>query len=255
MVFTQGTREPPPTNASRIMVFTQGTREPPPTISTKPTSSTETPLASFADSRTARTRSIIGWHMLAKSARLIMLAKSSSSMRHSTFTGASLFADKTFLVFVTASSSLSRAFLLDRTSQPTFFLNCAANSRIRHSSISRPPTLSDRSQRTDSLPLTNWTNETEIIAAVDTVCQRGSGVLIHDAKNGKVRDLRCIEYRLSLHIREAARHGNDCISHFRLAPRLGDLLQLGDVHGRYLRGRERPGLPFILDIVPSGRLS
>ena len=42
-----------------------------------------------------------------------------------------------------------------------FFWNCAANSRIKHSSMSRPPTRSEVSLSTCSLPRTNWTMLTE----------------------------------------------------------------------------------------------
>ena len=42
-----------------------------------------------------------------------------------------------------------------------FFWNCDANSRIKHSSMSRPPTRSEVSLSTRSLPRTNWTILTE----------------------------------------------------------------------------------------------
>lgn len=45
----------------------------------------------------------------------------------------------------------------------TFFWNCAANSRIKHSSMSRPPTRSEVSLSTRSLPRTNSTMLTEKI--------------------------------------------------------------------------------------------
>merc|ERR1719203_520712 len=78
------------------------------------------PLAAFAASKTSLTFAMIGLHISRKSARSMRLAKSWSSMRHSQEIGESLFADKTFFVLPTASSSLKSAFLLDNTSQPVF---------------------------------------------------------------------------------------------------------------------------------------
>mmetsp|Transcript_90734 Transcript_90734/g.282654 ORF Transcript_90734/g.282654 Transcript_90734/m.282654 type:complete len:219 (+) Transcript_90734:1097-1753(+) len=150
-----------PPKAAEHISLTQGTRLAPPTISTKSMLSIGMPAASFAESRTFCTLSIIGLHISRKRSLVMLEPKSSSSMRHSTLMPASAFAERIFLVFMTASSSLKLAFLLERGSQPTFFLNCAANSRMRHSSMSRPPTLSDLSATTDSLPLKNWTTETE----------------------------------------------------------------------------------------------
>mmetsp|Transcript_47806 Transcript_47806/g.86147 ORF Transcript_47806/g.86147 Transcript_47806/m.86147 type:complete len:217 (-) Transcript_47806:413-1063(-) len=121
---------------------------------------TAKPLPVLAASSTSLTFCIIGLHIARKLSRSMLLLKSSSSMRHSQETAASEFAERTFLVFPTASSSLKHAFLLERTSQPVFFLNCSANARIRHSSMSRPPTLSDRSQSTVSFPLMNCTMDT-----------------------------------------------------------------------------------------------
>mmetsp|Transcript_48044 Transcript_48044/g.112455 ORF Transcript_48044/g.112455 Transcript_48044/m.112455 type:complete len:242 (-) Transcript_48044:668-1393(-) len=144
--------------------FTQGTREAPPIISTKSICSVEIPAAAaaaFAPSSTAETLSIIGWHISRKTSRVMVEPKSSSSMRHSTESCASMFAERIFLVLVTASSSLKAAFLLVSGLQPTFFSNCRANSRIRHSVIVLPPTLSAFSQMTVSFPLTNCTMETE----------------------------------------------------------------------------------------------
>mmetsp|Transcript_45689 Transcript_45689/g.133023 ORF Transcript_45689/g.133023 Transcript_45689/m.133023 type:complete len:219 (-) Transcript_45689:643-1299(-) len=150
-----------PPKASEQTCLTHGTREPPPTISTESILSTGMPDAAFASSNTLLTRSMAGAHIASKSARVIVLAKSWSSIKHSHVMGASEFADKTFFVFNTASSSLNAAFLLVNGSQPCFFLNCAANTRMRHSSSSRPPTLSERSQTTVSLPRTKRTIETE----------------------------------------------------------------------------------------------
>mmetsp|Transcript_37516 Transcript_37516/g.86616 ORF Transcript_37516/g.86616 Transcript_37516/m.86616 type:complete len:262 (-) Transcript_37516:595-1380(-) len=144
--------------------LTQGTREAPPIISTKSICSIPMPAAAaaaLAPSRTAETLSIMGLHISRKTSRVIVEPKSSSSIRHSTESCASMFAERIFLVFVTASSSLKEAFLLLRGSQPTFFLNCAANSRMRHSFIVLPPTLSAFSQMTVSLPRMNCTTDTE----------------------------------------------------------------------------------------------
>mmetsp|Transcript_20115 Transcript_20115/g.62863 ORF Transcript_20115/g.62863 Transcript_20115/m.62863 type:complete len:219 (-) Transcript_20115:651-1307(-) len=152
-----------PPKAAEHISFTHGTRLDPPTISTKSMDSTGMPLASLTASSTACTLAIMGLHMSRKTSRVMLEPKSSSSMRHSQLMPASLFAERIFLVFVTASSSLKDAFLFESGSQPTFFLNCAANSRMRHSSMSRPPTLSDFSQITVSLPLTNCTTDTEKI--------------------------------------------------------------------------------------------
>mmetsp|Transcript_83732 Transcript_83732/g.211104 ORF Transcript_83732/g.211104 Transcript_83732/m.211104 type:complete len:240 (+) Transcript_83732:1703-2422(+) len=150
-----------PPKASEHTLFTQGTREPPPTISTESICSKVRPEAAMAACKTFVTLSIAGLHISSKSALVILLAKSSSSIRHSQLTPASLLADKIFFVLDTASSSLKEAFLLLKGSHPTFFLNCEANSRIKHSSNSRPPTLSDLSTTTFNLPRTNWTIETE----------------------------------------------------------------------------------------------
>mmetsp|Transcript_97058 Transcript_97058/g.225001 ORF Transcript_97058/g.225001 Transcript_97058/m.225001 type:complete len:219 (+) Transcript_97058:1066-1722(+) len=147
--------------AAEHISLTQGTRLAPPTISTKSIWSKGRPQDSLAASSTFLTLAIIGLHMSRKRSRVMLEPKSSSSMRHSQLMPASLFAERIFFVFVTASSSLKEAFLLERGSAPTFFLNCAANSRMRHSSISRPPTLSDFSHTTVSLPFTNCTTDTE----------------------------------------------------------------------------------------------
>mmetsp|Transcript_73752 Transcript_73752/g.240195 ORF Transcript_73752/g.240195 Transcript_73752/m.240195 type:complete len:223 (+) Transcript_73752:1787-2455(+) len=146
--------------ASAQSFFTQGTREPPPTISTTSICSIVKPEAARAASRTAFVLTMAGSHILSRSSRFIRLAKSCSSMRHSTLTGASVFAERTFFVFMTASSNLKAAFLLVRGSQPCFFLNCSENARIKHSSNARPPTLSDFSQITFNFPRMNWTMET-----------------------------------------------------------------------------------------------
>mmetsp|Transcript_104148 Transcript_104148/g.301290 ORF Transcript_104148/g.301290 Transcript_104148/m.301290 type:complete len:263 (+) Transcript_104148:1466-2254(+) len=153
-----------PSNASEQTCFTQGTREPPPMISTESISLTGTPAAAQAaltSSKTFTTLFLAGSHIFSNSSRVMLLAKSSSSMRHSTVKGASELAERTFFVFMTASSSLKDDFLLDNGLQPCFFSNCAANSRIKHSSNSRPPTLSDFSQTTVSFPRTNRTTDTE----------------------------------------------------------------------------------------------
>mmetsp|Transcript_77890 Transcript_77890/g.225275 ORF Transcript_77890/g.225275 Transcript_77890/m.225275 type:complete len:240 (+) Transcript_77890:1521-2240(+) len=150
-----------PPRTSEQSFFTQGTRELPPTISTESICSGVNFDAAKADSNTAFTLAMAGAHIDSKSSRVIWLAKSASSIKHSTLTGASEFADKIFLVFMTASSSLKADFLLLSGSQPFFFSNCAAKARMRHSSSSRPPTLSDFSQTTVNLPRTNCTTVTE----------------------------------------------------------------------------------------------
>mmetsp|Transcript_110444 Transcript_110444/g.216589 ORF Transcript_110444/g.216589 Transcript_110444/m.216589 type:complete len:259 (+) Transcript_110444:160-936(+) len=150
-----------PPKASPQTCLTQGTREPPPTSSTESIWSTGMPHAAFASSRTLITLSLAGPHILSSSSRVMLLAKSASSIKHSHVMAASLLAERIFLVFITASSSLNEDFLFVKGSQPFFLANCAANSRIKHSSSSRPPTLSDFSHTTVSLPRTNWTIETE----------------------------------------------------------------------------------------------
>mmetsp|Transcript_62618 Transcript_62618/g.193917 ORF Transcript_62618/g.193917 Transcript_62618/m.193917 type:complete len:289 (+) Transcript_62618:1020-1886(+) len=150
-----------PPNALEHMSLTQGTREAPPQISTASMEETARPLAALAASSTSLTFFIMGLHISSKSERLMLLLKSSSSMRHSHERLDSEFAERIFLVFVTASSSLKSAFLLDRTSQPVFFWNCLAKVRMRHSSMSRPPTFWDLSQTTESWPRTNCTMATE----------------------------------------------------------------------------------------------
>mmetsp|Transcript_15275 Transcript_15275/g.45757 ORF Transcript_15275/g.45757 Transcript_15275/m.45757 type:complete len:219 (-) Transcript_15275:632-1288(-) len=152
-----------PPKAAEHISLTQGTRQAPPTISTKSMDSNGMPHAALASSRTFCTLAIIGLHISRKTSLVMLEPKSSSSMRHSTLMPASAFAERIFLVFVTESSNLKLAFLLESGSQPTFFLNCAANSLMRHSSMSRPPTLSDFSVTTVSLPFTNCTRETEKI--------------------------------------------------------------------------------------------
>mmetsp|Transcript_10800 Transcript_10800/g.28712 ORF Transcript_10800/g.28712 Transcript_10800/m.28712 type:complete len:273 (+) Transcript_10800:1362-2180(+) len=152
-----------PPNAFEHISLTQGTREDPPHTSTTSMPDTATPQLLMAPASTAATLSIIGWHISKKSNRSILLEKSSSSMRHSQVMLDSEFADRIFLVLVTASSSLKSAFLLDNTSQPVFFLNCSAKTRIKHSSMSRPPTLADFSHKTVILPLTNLQMATEKI--------------------------------------------------------------------------------------------
>mmetsp|Transcript_58896 Transcript_58896/g.167610 ORF Transcript_58896/g.167610 Transcript_58896/m.167610 type:complete len:458 (-) Transcript_58896:642-2015(-) len=152
-----------PPKACEHISLTHGTREQPPHISTKSTALTGRPLAALAASSTSLTFFIIGLHMSRNFSRSIWLLKSSSSIRHSQLTPASELAERIFFVFVTASSSLKDAFLLESGSQPTCFLNCAANSRIKHSSMSRPPTLSDFSHRHVSLPRVNWKTDTEKI--------------------------------------------------------------------------------------------
>mmetsp|Transcript_27465 Transcript_27465/g.78917 ORF Transcript_27465/g.78917 Transcript_27465/m.78917 type:complete len:219 (-) Transcript_27465:638-1294(-) len=150
-----------PPNAAEHISLTHGTLELPPIISTKSMDSSGMPAASLAESSTFWTLAIIGLHISRKRSLVMLEPKSSSSMRHSTLMPASALADRIFLVFVTESSSLKLAFFWDRGSQPTFFLNCAANSLMRHSSMSLPPTLSDLSAITVSLPFTNCTMETE----------------------------------------------------------------------------------------------
>mmetsp|Transcript_136543 Transcript_136543/g.345761 ORF Transcript_136543/g.345761 Transcript_136543/m.345761 type:complete len:213 (-) Transcript_136543:866-1504(-) len=88
-----------PPNASEHSCFTHGTREPPPTISTESICSGVMPEAAKAASKTAFAFSIAGLHISSKSARVIWLAKSSSSIRHSQLMGASEFAERTFFVF------------------------------------------------------------------------------------------------------------------------------------------------------------
>mmetsp|Transcript_104147 Transcript_104147/g.301283 ORF Transcript_104147/g.301283 Transcript_104147/m.301283 type:complete len:212 (+) Transcript_104147:1417-2052(+) len=150
-----------PPKISEHSPFTQGTLDPPPTISTESICSSDKPDAEIADSSTARARSMAGAHIRSKSSRVIWPERSASSMRQSQVIPASLLADRIFFVFCTASSSLNFAFLLHKGSQPSFALNCEANSRIKHSSNSRPPTLSDFSQTTVSFPRTNRTTDTE----------------------------------------------------------------------------------------------
>mmetsp|Transcript_85045 Transcript_85045/g.245926 ORF Transcript_85045/g.245926 Transcript_85045/m.245926 type:complete len:234 (+) Transcript_85045:1322-2023(+) len=152
-----------PPKHSEHKFFTHGTLELPPTISTESTCSGDSPDAAMADSNTARARAIAGAHIRSKSSRVTWPDKSSSSIKHSQVIPASVLADNIFFVFVTESSSLNDALLLLKGSQPTFALNWAANSRIKHSSKSRPPTLSDRSQTTRRRPRQNWTIETEKI--------------------------------------------------------------------------------------------
>mmetsp|Transcript_28139 Transcript_28139/g.45180 ORF Transcript_28139/g.45180 Transcript_28139/m.45180 type:complete len:209 (-) Transcript_28139:791-1417(-) len=132
-----------PPKAAEHMSLTHGTREAPPQISTASMADKGIPLPVLTLSSTSLTFCIMGLHISKKSARVIVLEKSWSSMRHSQETGASLFADRTFLVLPTASSNLKHAFLFPNTSQPVFFLNCSAKVRMRHSSISRPPTFDD----------------------------------------------------------------------------------------------------------------
>ena len=65
----------------QTLSLTQGTREAPPIISTKSICSTVTPAAVMADlapSRTAVTRSIMGWHISRKASRVMVEPKSSS---------------------------------------------------------------------------------------------------------------------------------------------------------------------------------
>mmetsp|Transcript_62617 Transcript_62617/g.193911 ORF Transcript_62617/g.193911 Transcript_62617/m.193911 type:complete len:259 (-) Transcript_62617:617-1393(-) len=150
-----------PPKASEQTRLTQGTRDAPPTTSTESISSTGTFDSAITAARSALALAIAGSHIFSKSARVMVLEKSSSSIKHSTAQPASLFAERIFFVLVTASSSLNAAFLLVRGSHPVFFLNCAANSRMRHSSMSRPPMSSDLSQTTLSLPRTNCTMDTE----------------------------------------------------------------------------------------------
>mmetsp|Transcript_15400 Transcript_15400/g.46191 ORF Transcript_15400/g.46191 Transcript_15400/m.46191 type:complete len:260 (+) Transcript_15400:1235-2014(+) len=150
-----------PPKALEHISLTQGTREAPPQTSTLWMDSTARPLAAFAASSTSSTFCIMGLHISRKSARFMLLLKSWSSMRHSQDMFASELAERIFFVLETASSSLKSAFLLDSTSQPVFFWNCSAKARMRHSSMSRPPTLSDFSHRTVSFPLTNCTMATE----------------------------------------------------------------------------------------------
>mmetsp|Transcript_76381 Transcript_76381/g.196710 ORF Transcript_76381/g.196710 Transcript_76381/m.196710 type:complete len:258 (+) Transcript_76381:990-1763(+) len=150
-----------PPKALEHISLSQGTREAPPQISTWSMEDIARPHEDFAASSTASTLCIMGLHISRKSARSTLLPKSWSSMRHSQERLASELADRIFFVFMTASSSLKRAFLLDSTSQPVFFWNCAAKLRMRHSSMSRPPTLSDLSHKTVSLPFTNCTTATE----------------------------------------------------------------------------------------------
>mmetsp|Transcript_24514 Transcript_24514/g.70414 ORF Transcript_24514/g.70414 Transcript_24514/m.70414 type:complete len:256 (+) Transcript_24514:1130-1897(+) len=153
-----------PPKALEHISLNHGTREAPPQISTASMEETGMPLAALAASSTSLTLFIMGLHMSSKSARVTLLPKSWSSMRHSQERLDSEFAERIFLVFVTASSILKRAFLLDMMSQPVFFWNCLAKLRMRHSSMFRPPTLSERSQTTDSRPRTNCTMATEKLA-------------------------------------------------------------------------------------------
>mmetsp|Transcript_27459 Transcript_27459/g.78901 ORF Transcript_27459/g.78901 Transcript_27459/m.78901 type:complete len:259 (+) Transcript_27459:1542-2318(+) len=150
-----------PPKASEQICLTHGTREAPPTISTQSIDSSGTLESVITLLRTSLALLMAGSHIFSKSARLMVLEKSSSSIKHSTVQPASLFAERIFFVLVTASSSLKADFLLESGSQPVFFLNCSANSRMRHSSMSRPPTSSDLSATTVSFPRTNCTIETE----------------------------------------------------------------------------------------------
>mmetsp|Transcript_58464 Transcript_58464/g.153953 ORF Transcript_58464/g.153953 Transcript_58464/m.153953 type:complete len:260 (-) Transcript_58464:283-1062(-) len=171
-----------PPKALEHISLTQGTREAPPQISTESMDATARPHEAFALSSTSFTFCIMGLHISRKISRSMLLPKSWSSIMHSQETLASELEERTFFVFPTASSSLKRALLLDSTSQPVFFWNCSAKARIRHSSMSRPPTFSDFSHRTVSFPLTNCTIATEntvwpIWQKATVVCLTGSKLL------------------------------------------------------------------------------